>query len=119
MKNLDDLMTQEDKIVCQKIAFELQATNTLVAILEHYGKLVVPKKNLLELAQIEQKWPNDFIYNHGSSMVITYDPDKEEFGFELMYKMDGNEPWNALLYTCTRNQTKVGFIDHDSPVYKS
>jgi hypothetical protein len=118
MNNIDNIMTQEEIDECSKIVHQLKGTNTLVAILEHYGKLFVPKKNLMELIEVEQVWPNDFIYNHGSAMCITYEPDTQMFGFELRYKMDGNEPWNSFGYTCTRNQTDVGFVDHDSPLYK-
>lgn len=104
--------------ICDAIANELKGTNTLVALLAHHGKLTVPRVNLMELIEVEQTWPNDFIYNHGSMMAITYDPDKDEFGFELGYEMDNNPPDNLLGYACTRNQTKVGFVDHDSPLYK-
>lgn len=111
-------LSLEDRLINQKIAEALAGTNTLVAILEHYGKLFVPRKNLMELIEVEQLWPNDFIYNHGSAMAVTYNPNTEEFGFELRYKMDNDHPQDLVAYTCTRNQTHVGFVDHDSPIYK-
>lgn len=111
-------LSQEDMALNKKIAEQLKGTNTLVAILSHYKKLTVPRKMLMELAEVEQLWPNDFIYNHGSSMAITYNPDTDEMGFELRYRMDNDDPVDLVAYTCTRNQTNVGFVDHDSPVYK-
>ena len=111
-------LSKEDDALNDKIFRELAGTNTLVAILEHYGKLTVPRKNLIELAEVKQEWPNDFIYNHGSSMLVTYNPNTDEMGFELRYSMDGDHPRDIVGYTCTRNQTDVGFVDHDSPIYK-
>lgn len=112
-------VSQKDWDLNGKIASNLKGTNTLVAILAHYGKLTVPRKNLMELAEVEQLWPNDFIYNHGSSMAITYNPDTDEFGFELRYSMDNDDPVDLVGYTCTRNKTEVGFVDHTSPLYKN
>jgi hypothetical protein len=111
-------LSQEDMTLNKKIAEQLKGTNTLVAILSHYKKLTVPREMLKELAEVEQLWPNDFIYNHGSAMAITYNPKTDEMGFELRYKMDNDHPVDLVAYTCTRNQTNVGFVDHDSPVYK-
>lgn len=111
-------ISPEDALINEKISNQLAGTNTLVAILEHYGKLTVPRKNLMELIEVEQIWPNDFIYNHGSVMAITYNPDTDEMGFELRYSMDNDHPQDLVAYNCTRNQTKVGFVDHDSPLYK-
>jgi len=109
---------EEDIVINTKIAEQLSGTSTLVAILDHYGKLTVPRKNLMELAEVEQIWPNDFISNHGSSMAITYDKQKDEVGFELRYISDNNHPEDLIAYTCTRNSSNVGFVDHDSPLYK-
>jgi hypothetical protein len=111
-------ISEEDALINQRISEQLAGTNTLVAILEHYGKLTVPRKNLMELIEVEQLWPNDFIYRHGSAMAITYNPITEEMGFELRYNMDNDHPADIVAYTCTRNQTHVGFVDHDSPIYK-
>ena len=111
-------ISPEDALINEKIADQLAGTNTLVAILEHYGKLTIPRKNLMELIEVDQVWPNDFIYNHGSAMAITYNPNTDEMGFELRYLMDGDIPADIVSWCCTRNQTKVGFIDHDSPIYK-
>ena len=82
--------------ICDAIAAQLKGTNTLVALLAHHGKLTVPRSNLMELIEVEQTWPNDFIYNHGSMMAITYDPATDEFGFELGYEMDNNAPENCI-----------------------
>jgi hypothetical protein len=111
-------ISPEDVSINIKISEKLAATNTLVAILEHYGKLTVPRKNLMELIEVEQIWPNDFIYNHGSSMAVTYNPNTDEMGFELRYRMDNDHPQDIVAYMCTRNQTRVGFVDHDSELYK-
>lgn len=111
-------VSEEDALINQQIFDNLAGTNTLVAILEHYGKLTIPRKNLMELAEVEQVWPNDFIYNHGSAMAVTYNPNTDEMGFELRYSMDNDHPADLVGYTCTRNQTKVGFVDHDSELYK-
>jgi len=117
-EDLKNKVGQELFEVVDSIANQLKGTNTLVALLSHHGKMTVPRSKLMELIEIEQVWPNDFIYNHGSMMAITYDQDTDEFGFELGYESDNNAPENCLGYTCTRNQTKVGFVDHDSPLYK-
>jgi hypothetical protein len=111
-------ISAEDALINEKISEKLAGTNTLVAILEHYGKLTVPRKNLMELIEVPQIWPNDFIYNHGSAMAITYNPNTDEMGFELRYSMDNDHPADLVAYSCTRNQTKVGFVDHDSELYK-
>jgi len=111
-------LSPEDALINDKITRQLAGTNTLVAILEHHGKLTVPRKNLMELIEVEQVWPNDFIYNHGSMMAITYDPKTDEMGFELRYSSDNDHPKDLIAYACTRNATNVGFVDHDSPVYK-
>jgi hypothetical protein len=111
-------LSQEDVIINEKITEKLAGTNTLVAILEHHGKLTVPRKNLMELIEIEQVWPNDFIYNHGASMAITYNKETDEMGFELMYSSDNTHPHDLVAYACTRNATEVGFVYHDSEVYK-
>jgi hypothetical protein len=111
-------ISQEDAEINEKISDQLAGTNALTAILEHYGKLNVPRKNLMELIEIEQIWPNDFMYRHGSVMAVTYNPDTDEMGFELRYLMDNDHPADLVAYICARNQTKVGDIDHDSPIYK-
>lgn len=111
-------LSKEDDELNYKIFNNLAATNTLVAILEHHGKLTIPRKNLIELAEVEQKWPNDFIYKHGASMLVTYNPITDEMGFELRYLMDNDDPADIVGYMCTRNQTHVGFVDHDSPLYR-
>lgn len=109
---------KKDKIITEKISSKIAGTTALVAILEHYGKLTVPRKNLIELAEVEQVWPNDFITKHGSSMAITYNHETDEMGFELKYSSDGDHPSDLVAYACTRNFAKVGFVDHDSPFYK-
>lgn len=111
-------LSQDDDDLNYKIFSNLAATNTLVALLEHYGKIMLPRKNLIELAAIEQVWPNDFIYRHGATMLVTYNPITDEMGFELRYKMDEDDPIDIVGYMCARNQTKVGDIDHDSPIYR-
>lgn len=108
----------EDIKINDHIAQRIAGNSALVAILEHHGKLTVPRKNFMELVDTEQVWPNDFIYNHGSSMAITYDAKTDEMGFELRYSSDGNHPENLVAYVCTRNSANVGFVDHDSPLYK-
>ncbi len=111
-------LPEEDIQINEKIAQTLAGNSTLVAILEHHGKLTVPRKNLMELVHVEQTWPNDFIYNHGSSMAITYDKETDEMGFELRYSSDGDHPKDLVAYICTRNSAHVGFVDHNSPLYK-
>lgn len=111
-------LSKEDVLINEKITEKLAGTNTLVAILEHHGKLTVPRKNLMELIEVDQIWPNDFIYNHGASMAITYNKETDEMGFELMYSSDNTHPADLVAYACTRNATHVGFVDHDSKVYK-
>jgi hypothetical protein len=111
-------LSKEDVLLNEKITEKLSGTNTLVAILEHHGKITVPRKNLMELAEVEQIWPNDFIYNHGASMAITYNKETDEMGFELKYSSDNDHPADLVAYACTRNAANVGFVDHDSPVYK-
>jgi hypothetical protein len=101
-----------------KIIFEnLRATSAFVAILKHQGKVSVPEKLLTDLLQ-EQVWPNDFITNYGSAMCVTYDSNKKEFGFELMYEDEGYKPENAIGFQCTRGNLEVGFIDYNSPHYR-
>ena len=63
-----------------------------------------------ELLQ-EQKWPNDFITKNGSAMCVTFDRDKNEIGFELMYEDDGYKPDDAIGFQCTRGNLEVGFIE--------
>lgn len=101
-----------------KTIFEnLRATSAFVAILKHQGKISVPEELLKELLK-DQAWPNDFITNNGSAMCVTYDPNKKEFGFELMYEDDGYKPENAIGFQCTRGNLEVGFIDYNSPYYR-
>jgi hypothetical protein len=111
-------LSEEDHVINTKISENLEATSILVAILEHHKKLTVPRKNLMEVIEVEQIWPNDYIYNHGASMAITYNPKTDEMGFELKYASDNDHSPDLIAYKCTRNQTKVGFIDHDSELYK-
>ena len=101
-----------------KTIFEkLRATSAFVAILKHQGKTSVPAENLMELLN-DQVWPDDFITNNGSAMCITYDSDKNEFGFELMYEDDGYRPGNSIGFQCTRGNLEVGFVDYYSPHYR-
>lgn len=101
-----------------KIIFEnLRATSAFVGILKNQGKISVPAEIFLELLN-EQVWPNDFITNNGSAMCVTYDEDKNEFGFELMYEDEGYKPANAIGFQCTRGNLEVGFIDYSSPYYR-
>lgn len=101
-----------------KAIFEnLRATSAFVAILKHQGKISVPEELLTDLLN-EQSWPNDFITNNGSAMCVTYDFNKKEFGFELMYEDDGYKPENAIGFQCTRGNLEVGFIDYNSPHYR-
>jgi hypothetical protein len=111
-------ISEEDALINAKISKEIAGTTALVAILKHYGKLTVPRKNLMELIEVEQVWPNDFITRHGSSMAITYNIDTDDIGFELKYSSDEDHPSDLVAYTCTRNFAKAGFVDHDSPLYK-
>ena len=74
--------------------------------------------NLNEELLQEQKWPNDFITKNGSAMCVTFDRDKNEIGFELMYEDDGYKPDDAIGFQCTRGNLEVGFIDYNDPRYK-
>jgi len=106
---------EDDKL---KTIFEnLKATSALVALLKHNGKMSVPENMLMELLN-KQEWPNDFITNNGSAMCVTYDTNKKEFGFELMYEDDGYRPLNAIGFQCTRGNLEVGFVDYNSPFYR-
>jgi len=109
----------DDDAINKKIFEQIRATSAFVGILKHYGKLSVPRNLFMTLITEKQIWPNDFIYKNGSSMLITYDKDTDSLGFELKYQSDGDTPDNAIGYQCTRNQTQVGFVDHDSPLYRS
>jgi hypothetical protein len=111
-------LPEEEAQINAKITAKIAGTTALVAILEHHGKLTVPRKKLMELIEVEQVWPNDFITKHGSSMAMTYDIKTDEIGFELRYSSDGDHPSDLVAYGCTRNFAKVGFVDHDSPFYK-
>lgn len=101
-----------------KIIFEnLRATTAFVAILKHQGRISIPAELLEELLN-DQVWPNDFITKNGSMMCVTYDKDKNEFGFELLYEEDGNAPENKIGFQCTRGNLEVGYIDYNSPYYR-
>jgi hypothetical protein len=113
------MTSKQDKIINEKIFNQIRATSAFVGILKHHGKLSVPRDVFMSLITEKQEWPNDFIYKNGSSMLITYNEDDDSFSFELKYLMDGDMPDNAVGYQCTRNQTEVGFVDHDSPLYRS
>jgi hypothetical protein len=102
----------------EKIFNNLRATAVFVALLKHNGKMFLPGDMFKELLN-EQIWPNDFIYKNGSAMCITYDKDKNEFGFELMYEDDGYVPNNALGFQCTRGNLEVGHIDYNDPRIKN
>lgn len=108
-----------EELDINRIIFEkLRATSALVAILKHYGKISVPRSMFNELLTNEQIWPNDFITNNGSAMCVTYDEKTEEFGFELKYESDGDKPFNAIGFQCTRGNLEVGHIDYNSPFYR-
>jgi hypothetical protein len=49
--------------------------------------------------------------------AVTYDPETDEFGFELGY-MDEPHPVNIVGHQCTRSMTHVGDIDYNSPYYR-
>ena len=101
----------------ETILKNLRATSVFVALLKHNGKMSLPAKMFEELLN-EQVWPNDFIYNNGSSMCITYDRESDEFGFELMYEDEGYRPENSVAFQCTRGNLEVGHIDYNDPRYK-
>lgn len=107
-------MNEED---LKKIFNNLRATSAFVAILKHNGKMTVPSKMLLDLLE-PQIWPNDFIYKNGAAMCVTYNHEKDEFGFELMYEDDGYKPNDAIGFQCTRGNLEVGHIDYNDPRYK-
>jgi hypothetical protein len=112
-------MVNMDKHTENVIIFEnLRATAVLVGILNHFGKINLPRNMFLELLN-KQEWPNDFITNHGSMMCVTYDEEKDTFGFEIRYKSDGKYPENAIGFQCTRGNLEVGHIDYNSPHYRN
>jgi hypothetical protein len=113
------MISPKDTSINKIIFKEIEATSAFVAILKHHGKLSVPRESLMSLVTEKQIWPNDFIYKNGNAMLITYDKDSDSIGFELKYNSkEGIFADNELGYKCTRNQTEVGFVDHDSPLYK-
>lgn len=104
----------------EKVFDLIRADSALVAILEHLGQVQVPLDNFNDLITDQQVWPNDFIYKHGSSMRLSYDEASESILFDLRYKnYDDDIPKGILGYQCTRNMSDVGFVDHDSPLYRS
>lgn len=100
-----------------KIFENLRATAVLVGILKHFGKINLPRNIFLELIN-KQEWPTDFITNNGSMMCVTYDEEKDSFGFEIRYMSDGEFPKNTLGFQCTRGNLEVGHIDYNSPYYR-
>ena len=108
-----------EELDINRIIFEkLRATSALVAILNHHGKIFVPRSIFNELIDNEQVWPNDFITNNGSMMCVTYNQDTDEMGFELRYESDGDRPLNSIGFQCTRGNLEVGFVDYNSPFYR-
>jgi hypothetical protein len=103
--------------VIAKLFESLRATSILVGILKHNGKLTVPKDIFMEILKEDQIFPNDFITKNGSMAAVTYDPESDEFGFELGY-MDEPHPINIVGHQCTRSMTHVGDIDYNSPYYR-
>jgi hypothetical protein len=110
-------MNEFDQEQLEKIFNNLKATSAFVALLKHNGRMTVPAEMFEDLLN-EQVWPNDFITQNGSAMCVTYDRDKKEFGFELMYEDDGYKPNNAIGFQCTRGNLEVGDIDYNHPLYK-
>lgn len=110
------MLSDQEKI--KNIFDNIRADSALVAILEYLNKVYIPIDRFEDLINKEQVWPNDYIYNHGASMAICYDEEKRLVSFELKYSDDEDHPKNLIGYQCTRNVSDVGFIDHNSPLYR-
>lgn len=110
---------QDPHDVMVKTFESLRGTSILVAILKHYGKLELPRSIFNELLTEKQIFPNDFITKNGSMARVTYDKDKDTFGFELAYMDEKPYPLNVVGFSCTRAETHVGPIDYNDPYYRN